>query len=212
MHCALAEAERDRNPRDIRPWQFLVGLTVRDQGYLPALKVLDQAEASTGLHVEWPLRRAGLLLRAGPDMARRELPHLLDKLAHYESKDQNRLLAALADAYQSLGDEAESARLWQKVADRDGYNLQAAFALFESKIQARQLDEAEKLLGNIKRIDGEDGAIANYSEVAWRVAQRTATIRSTACRRARVLRGWQRNGPAGEGAGLGRGCLRPRRP
>src|SRR5262249_16214080 len=114
-----AEAERDRDPKQVEPWLFLVALATR-QGQpmlIPAL--LDDAENRAGKRPEWILARARVSLRRGGEKARKELPGLLRRAEEFRGVEQERLLAGLAAAFAAVGETKTAHRLWSQCADRN---------------------------------------------------------------------------------------------
>jgi tetratricopeptide (TPR) repeat protein len=163
----LAEAERDRAPREVGPWLLLASLEQR-QGR-SVLPLLEQAERQAGRRVEWELARARHWARAGKPEARQQLRRLEGRLGGFAAAEQDRLLLGLAGANAVAGDLPAAGRLWRQVARRQPGNLNVRFLLFERALEAGWHDEARGLVGEIKRLEGEGGPIAAYAEAALRL-------------------------------------------
>jgi tetratricopeptide (TPR) repeat protein len=168
-----AEAQRDAHPEQVAPWLLLIMLA-EPRGVPAALEVLDQAEKRVAKRVEWPLIRARLWLKGDSAEARKRLPQLLDAVDSFQGKDRDRLLAGLAEAFATVGDLAAAARLWSQHAERNLDNLGVRFRLFETALQDKDFDQAQRLLAQIKRIEASEGAFTAYGEGAVRLLQAQA--------------------------------------
>ena len=105
-------AERDRDPKRVQPWLFLISLAEMQNRSSEVLPLIDEAEKQTDRRIEWPLARAGYWLRQGPDKARDELKKIEGDLAFFKGPERELLLRGLGQAYLEAGDRISADRLW----------------------------------------------------------------------------------------------------
>jgi len=189
----LLDSARQRFPRDVRPWLASVEL-LRKQGKLePAVALLDQVEKALGDSVDLRLERARLLdARGGPNLVK-ELDLLARNTGGFSPQDRRRLLKVLGpDVARLDGGLPVAARIWSEVAALDPnaiepqlYRLEIAFlaatkaelALRGKPEQQKDQDagearaEIERIIAQIKRIDGADGLNARYQEIRYLIWQ-----------------------------------------
>jgi tetratricopeptide (TPR) repeat protein len=162
----LVEVERDRDPKQVAPWLLLVGLAER-QGPPDAVPtLLAEAERRAGPRIEWESARARHWLKAAPAEAAGKLREIEAGLGRFPDADRNRLMTELAQSYLALGDQPAAVRLLRQVADREPGNLAVRFVLFETHFLAREEADAGRLLGEIRRLEGENGPVGTFAEAA----------------------------------------------
>jgi len=174
----VAEVERDRDPKQIAPWMFLVSLA-QIQGKTEFTKqLIDEAEKKTGKQVEWTISRLRLRVRSeAPAEIKRELSRIEKELSQYPENDHAKLLLELADTYNLAGETDSAIRLWKMVADRKPNDIRVRFRLLEAALASSREAEAQDWLAEIRRVEGPDGAVGTYGEAALLV--RRAQIERT---------------------------------
>ncbi|OJW20998.1 MAG: hypothetical protein BGO49_30065 [Planctomycetales bacterium 71-10] len=182
---ALLDAARAKNPRDpaaVKLWINSADFRAGRRDFAGALKILDEAKAAFG--DSEPLHMARLkyvLARGGPDLA-------ADLVA--ESKgveplpvDQRvAVLDAIGTALASRGSRAEAAAIWARTSELAPNDLrprlQALGMALDPKADlpadevARIGAQAEKLIADIRRVEGNDGYMGRFAEVellTWRI-------------------------------------------
>jgi len=164
----IAVAERDRDPKQIAPWLFLAGLAERQEKADAVLPLLDQAEKQAGKDVAWELWRIRHWSRQDKTEARKRLADVESRLGAHAESDRNRLLAALADTYFSLGEANHAKRLWLQLTEAQPNNLGARFVLLDLALQEGNKTEAGKQLAELKRQEG-GGAMSAFGEAGLAV-------------------------------------------
>jgi tetratricopeptide (TPR) repeat protein len=163
----LLEAERDRDPQQVAPWLALAALAERDGRPDAALAVLAEAERRAGRRVEWELAKAQHWLRVGGAEAAEQLRQIEAAAGQRPEADRGRLWSSLAAAYLALGDRAAARRLARQVAGRESDNLPVRFQLLEMALQDGDAAEAERLVGEVRRLEGAGGPLGSYGEAAY---------------------------------------------
>jgi tetratricopeptide (TPR) repeat protein len=181
----VLEEARARHPGEVAVWVALADLAERRGQPRGADAILETAQRHLGQRVELSLARLRCLTRRGGAELRQALPRYereLDK----QPADQQRLLPALADAYLRLGEVAAAQRLWTRLADRQPENLAVRLLLCDVAVQTGKDSEAVRLVGEIRRIEGEEGTWWRYGEAA-RLLTRAARGDRTGLNRAVAL-------------------------
>ncbi len=185
------------HPDRVELWVALAQFAGRRGDAKEALDILDEAakeHPKLREHVELHLARLNYLIALPPikatdDPAERERERekqLQDARKKVEGFEQDmpplpkaerlRLLGGLAEAYARLGRDAETERLWKKIADEQPTNLNVRLLLFDRALLAGDDAEIVRRLEEIKRIEGPQGAFGNYGEASRLVEE---TIRES---------------------------------
>ncbi|HXG12847.1 MAG TPA: tetratricopeptide repeat protein, partial [Gemmataceae bacterium] len=98
--------------------------------------------------------------------ARPALEELTRGLERFAGADRLRLLDGLAEAYARVGDLAEARRLWGQLAEQRPTDLITRFRLFDLALRADDTADARRLAAEVRRLEGENGALAPYCEAA----------------------------------------------
>jgi tetratricopeptide (TPR) repeat protein len=164
----LLEKARAEQPKEVRLWLALADLARRQQKPLDVLATLDEAERRLGHSVELELARARLWARRPAAEARKGLAQLAQNGNRVDmaAADRPRLLAGLAEAYYSIGDNDEAVRLWTRAAAAEPQNLRLRLRLFDLALQSRDAGTLRRVVDEIHHIEGEDGAMWRYGEAA----------------------------------------------
>jgi tetratricopeptide (TPR) repeat protein len=162
----LAEAARDRDPREVAPWLFLAELA-RQQGRTDqVLPLLDEAQRRAGPLVDWQMARARHWARVGGAEGKLQLGRLAEGLPRLSQADRDRLLQPLAGALALVDDLPGAERLWRQVARRRPRDLAVRLLRVELAFRAGKEAEVRSLLAEIERVEGEGGPVAAYVQAA----------------------------------------------
>jgi tetratricopeptide (TPR) repeat protein len=131
-----------------------------------ALSILDEAEKQFGDHIELRLARVRHYLQTKEDGADKLLARLEKGLEKFDSPDQIRLLRALAEAYPLVKRPAEARRLWERLAALKPNDLGVRINLFDLALQTGEQGEAERLVEDIRRLEGEKGTRWRYASAS----------------------------------------------
>ncbi len=165
----LTEAMRDEDPRQTRPWLLLIGLAERRKQTEAIPKLVDEAERQAGKNIYWTLARASHALLLGRDRAKELLPKLLPAVEQFQGPERVNLLAGLARGFAAAGDAAQADRLWFQVAELEPDNLAVRFVLLEAALRDGRTDAVRRLVKQLRRIEGGDGALTAYGEAVLRL-------------------------------------------
>ena len=168
----LIEKARNAHPDEVSLWIAAAQLLGRDGGSKARLRVLDQARMRPKLAdgVELRLARLGYLTlppsktttpearKKAAEKVRSTLTEMEKEAAKLAEADRPRLLNGLADAHLRLGDTAEAERLWRQVAEQQPNNLGIRLVLFDLALLAKETTALDRVMAEIRRIEGEKGA------------------------------------------------------
>lgn len=146
-------------------WCARADLALRRGQAEQAKKILEEAQSVVGDGPELRLAWSRWAIKQGPAEARRALAALSSKLA-FSADEQVGLLRKFAALWQQLGDSGMARKLLQEAADKQPRDARLRFQLFELAIQRADETEARQLLADIKRLEGEAGALWRYVEAA----------------------------------------------
>lgn len=169
----LLDEERLRRPKELPVWMALAALYYRQGKLDSAFKTLDEAEKSehAGKRPELMLSRIVFTLKQDNAQARKSLQNLEPYLEAYKAEEKLNLVRGLAEAYQKLGDKEAALRCWRRVAERRGNDLTVRLQLLDAAFASQDAGEMQRLLNEIKPLEGEGGPLWNYGEAARLVLQ-----------------------------------------
>ena len=166
-----AEDERRRDTHQVGPWLFLAGLAEREGQPAKFLQVLDDAEKEIGRRVEWQLTRARYWTRSKAPDAAEQLRQIETAGDQLPEDVRGRLALGLALEWARLGDLGAAERNWARAAEREPTNLEVRLRLLERALEEGRQADAERLIGEIRGIEGEGGGLVAFAE-ASRLAAR----------------------------------------
>ena len=195
---ALLDSARQQFPRDAKPWVASADL-LRQQGkFEPAGALLDQAQKLLGDSVDLRRERARVLVSRGGANLVEKLDELSRNTSAFPPQDRRLLLKGLGDDLGRLeGGLSAAARIWSEVAALDPnamepqlQRLEIAFraatnaenALKDKPGQAAKdrateaRDEIERIIAQIRRIDGANGLNTRYQEARQLIWQALYTV------------------------------------
>jgi tetratricopeptide (TPR) repeat protein len=158
--------ERERQPRQVTLWLALAELADGQGQAAAAAAVLDEAEIVFPRHADLALARIRRAARLEPAAACRALAAEEAAWERADARDHGPVFSALGDGYSRAGDLAAAARLWRRAAEWQPHDLAVREALFA--VAVRDGDDAEmgRLLDEIVRVEGDQGAFAAYARGA----------------------------------------------
>jgi pentatricopeptide repeat protein len=180
----LAKACADAS-EPLEPWLRLASLENRARGPEQALAVVENAEKKLGKR--WELEQARIRLVAQKKDGAADLSAIQPTLEKWQPVEKARLLFALAEAFNSLGNVDKAVRIWEQLAEADPAGLNVRLLLFDAADRAGQEAEMERWLREIKQIEGEGGPLWSYGEGArlvYRAEQGDKSVLATAHQRA----------------------------
>ena len=184
----LLEAARQKSPRELRLWTALAGLAEHEGKPEVALALLRQAEQQLGDSAGLRLALARMTARRDTPGARAELSRLAQGAGRFKPANRDRLLRGLAAIWTQLGDKARARELWGRLADGRPDDLRVRLTLFDLALQAGDESALERLLGDIRRIEGPEGTLTDYGR-ACRLIRWGGKGDRAALARARALLG-----------------------
>jgi tetratricopeptide (TPR) repeat protein len=174
----LLVTAHEQHPRHIPFWLGLAVLADLTEGPDKALEILAQAHAQTGDSVELRLAQAGFLLKNKKPELSKALAELEKPSEQLSSEDRQRLRRLLADAYLRAGLTVDAGRLWNAIAKEQPDDLQCRLALFDLALGTGNDAEAQRLVADIRRLEGETGTLWRYAEAARIIRQKSPADRN----------------------------------
>jgi tetratricopeptide (TPR) repeat protein len=168
---SVLDAAGERWPDHVRIWIARAALADRRGDTPGALNLLAQASRRTGDCAELRLAMARLCVKQGGDGVNKRLAELCAGDESFGLDDRVSLLRGLADAHYHAGDLAEAQRLWARVAELQPNNLAIRLHLFDQALEAGNATALNQTLAEIRRIEGEGGALARYGEACRMIKQ-----------------------------------------
>jgi tetratricopeptide (TPR) repeat protein len=162
----VLESARDHHPKAIELWAALAGLAERQGDPAQTLAVVEEAQRRLGDTVEVRLLRAQYWAQRGGAEARAGLATLLRGADRLTRPERLHLLDGMADAYYRAGDKQEAGRLWQQLAGERHDDLRVRRRLLDLALQEGEEAAVQRLLKEIREIEGEDGTLWRYGEAA----------------------------------------------
>ncbi len=147
-------------------WSARADLAARQEHWKEAGLLLDDAQKLVGDRAELRLTRCRLLRAEGSSSARTQLVQLSSNLERFTPLERARILRELADTWARLGDNGQAEALWQQLAREQPRDLRSRFALFENALHGLQMDRARALLGELYKLEGEQGKYTEFAKAA----------------------------------------------
>ena len=165
----LAEA-RSRSPRDLELWAKAAEILRLQRKYIEAATLLDQAQ-KIGDSINLRIERALLLVaRGGADLSK-SLGALAENTDAFPPEDRSRLLQVLAAEITRLNDYPLARKLLLELIDLDRNNLEPHLQLLDLAFRAKNTEDIENQIKEIKQIDGADGPTGRFQEIRYTLWQ-----------------------------------------
>jgi predicted Zn-dependent protease len=168
---ALLDAAIRQDPQSLELRLALAGRAAEEHHWDEACQVLEEARRQLGDRMELRLALAAYWEARGGPEAHAQLTALARDPGHFSVEAQTALFRGLAEAAGRLGD-LSLARRWaaQAAASRPN-DLGSRLFLFDLAITMGDEAALETLESDLKRLDGEDGALWRYAHAARAVAR-----------------------------------------
>jgi tetratricopeptide (TPR) repeat protein len=187
-----------RDPKRLQSWIALAHLfSVTDLD--AAWMILEEAQRKLGDRADLRLAKAQLLINVAqsPDIA--ALLRLADGAEGLTPVERYTLWKGLGSVLASLGKNANAAELLKKAASEQPFDLDVRFALFDLASRAKMSALAEKMFEEIRKLDGDTGAVAtaaafgrDISQSGWLTAEQLAQWRPRIDAALQKRNGWGR--------------------
>jgi len=193
----LLDRARVEFPRSMAIECALADMAARHQDYVEAVHVLDQAEKALGDSIELRLARLHLASQRSGAPARKVVAAMGENLQAFSAKDRTRLRRELAETWTKLGDPRQAEQTWRNLIQEQPGDLRARLALLELCLQGGKHDAARPMLAELRKLEGEKGALWRYGAAALIVAESTSAGKLEQARKhlaeaSRLRRDWGR--------------------
>ncbi len=169
--ATVLDAARQNHADKLELWIASAELAASHGRADDASRLLGDACARFTDRIEPVLTRVRLATRQPLEVARQELESLESESARFGPAEQNRLLAALGDGYLQLGDMAAAVKIWKHLATRAPKDLGVRVQLFGAASQSADESEMQRLLDEIRHLEGQGGSFGAYGEAALLVVR-----------------------------------------
>jgi tetratricopeptide (TPR) repeat protein len=171
---AQLEAVRNQHPGRVEPWLALVRLAARVHTHESALSLLDAARRQFGDCAPLRLERARIEAARGGAEAAKGVEEQAKDLDRFSPDERRLLLAGLATEALRIGAKATARHLWLAQAEQEPSDLSVRLILLDLALQDDDEAALQRLVGEIRRIEGRDGPVARYAEarhLIWRAGR-----------------------------------------
>jgi tetratricopeptide (TPR) repeat protein len=171
---SILEDARRQSPESLDVWLALAEHSESQSRHAEAVSLLAQAAEKFPGRGELILARLRFASRRGVAELRQELATAEKECERLARSEQSRVLGALGIAWYQLNDIPSAVRLWKQVAGQSARNLSVRMALFVAAAQLGEDAEMNRLLEEIRQVEGQEGACVAYGEATqqWLRAQR----------------------------------------
>ena len=164
----LLETTRKAHPDWVEPWVSLALLNRRLDDREGASRLLDEAQERLGDHVELALARLLIAMADPEDTRRRQQVDALEaEREQFDQADRRTLGIALANAYNRLGQDAETDRIWDRLARENPDDLEIRLARLDRALRSGDKPAIESALAEVRRIEGQGGDMGAFGEARW---------------------------------------------
>jgi tetratricopeptide (TPR) repeat protein len=163
---AVLEKAIDRFPKSVRIWAALINVLDHDGQDQAARQSIEKANTLLDDLPEWRLVQIRYWGgHPGPE-AEKALTRLESQIDHFSDPGRGSIEQALATAYFRLGRRQETSRLFNRLLARPAYrsDLRLRRQAFELMLQAGDEPGMEKMLAEIRDIEGGEGPFWLYGE------------------------------------------------
>lgn len=162
---ALLEKRFQTKQDQVELWIARASLAQREQDdSQAALRVLADAEKKVGDLVQLRLARARYLSDRRESASVKDLQDLVANKEKFSSEDQVRLLNGLGETLYRSGQQEEARRLWTQAAEKRPNDLRIRVVLLDVALQTDNQPELQRVLNDIRRIEGENGVLWSFGE------------------------------------------------
>jgi tetratricopeptide (TPR) repeat protein len=159
----LLEKARDDHPERADLWVALAILAQRQEQPQEAFRLLQEGQKRIGDVKEFRLARARLIGTQGGPKAGEELQKVLADTSKFTPTARREILAGVAEAYTQIGDLKQALELWKTMGAEQPRDLTPRLIQFDMALLDGQYGEVERILNELRGIEGEDGSIWRYA-------------------------------------------------
>ena len=134
-----------------------------------ALELISNATDRLGDQLPLRLAKAQLLARQ-PKVPTNQLVTLAENVGGYGQSDKHQLWTSLAGLLTAVGHRAEAIALYERVVQEFPFDIPSRVALFDLALRENRPDLMDRMIAEIGRLDGPDGASRLVVEAARRIS------------------------------------------
>jgi cellulose synthase operon protein C len=163
----LLDAALKESPKEGQLFLARASLELARRNFDKVAPLLDEAATVLSDRSEADLARVRVLLVMDKkDEAKKLLTHLEGEGNARPEAEQTRFLAGLAGFYLELGDARAAERLYRQLADKHPGEPTYHLVLFTLALQAGDDSALQRIVGELRKIEGDDGPLWRYGEGA----------------------------------------------
>ncbi|MBY0523322.1 MAG: tetratricopeptide repeat protein [Gemmataceae bacterium] len=158
------------------------------KGLDEAARLMAEAKTHTGDTLELRVIQTRFWARQSGPVAAKALGTLATDLEKFDARAQSRLLGELAAAQYRSGNTQEATALWNRLAlaPQNKNDLRLRLLLFDLALRSGDESAMETVLGELKRIEGDQGTLWRYASAA-RLIRRAHLGKTEGIDQARIL-------------------------
>jgi tetratricopeptide (TPR) repeat protein len=163
----VLDQARQHRPEQISLWLALADCEEREGMHAAASALLAEAHKKLGDHVSLRMARLRAITLVPPSPKGRQVVAELGKdIEKFSDTEQVTLLIGLAEACQRLGDTGRAEEFWNGLARREPWNLRLRLSLFNLAVETGNTSAIQRMVADMRRIEGETGTLWRYGEAA----------------------------------------------
>jgi tetratricopeptide (TPR) repeat protein len=163
---ALLQKAIGERPDEVQLRIALADLYLRQGKPAEALKVLEQARQHCGPRFLVQQALVRLWMQVGGPQQHQALVHIAQQPGDLTREERIRLLRELADNLLYLGDLATAERVGEQLAELQPKDLRCRVILFVLALAGHRDTDAQRLVAQMRKIEGEEGVYWRAGEVA----------------------------------------------
>jgi tetratricopeptide (TPR) repeat protein len=161
---ALLEQACEKQPDQVVLWQARANLAERGGDPHGAEQLWEQAGRELLPSADLSLALVQFWSGRGGREAARHLAEVEESLGCFPAADRRRLRGELAEGYFRLGALADAERLGRRLAHDSPADLDSRLLLLELALQTGRDRAAAEMIGELRKLEGEEGAWWRYGE------------------------------------------------
>jgi tetratricopeptide (TPR) repeat protein len=151
----LQKAHRQA-PKEAELYRTLIALAERQQDWTKTERLLDEFKKAVGDSVDQRLTEAGYAARRADPNAVARLQKLSEHADRFSNPERTQLWNGLASAAAQVNDLEHAKLFYQRIAEKDPYNIQARYCLLDQAMRVKNLADLDQALKEVDRVAGQD--------------------------------------------------------
>ena len=153
---AVLQKAHNKAPKDIELYRTLIALAERQQDWTKAERFLDEFEKTVSDSVDQRLTEAGYIAGQGDPKSIDRLQNLAEHADRFSLGEPAQLWNGLAAAAAQLNDLPHEKVFYQRIAEKDRYNVQVRYHLLEVALRSKNFADMDQAMKEVEQVAGQD--------------------------------------------------------